>query len=116
MRSTTCHSTVSTEAPSLPELPYLEANPSVLDHVVVSPNLKLLDPNVVAQMALTSGKRELITAYQLDQTGGVIKLPNVDLTQVQFVQDQIITAGITEETPYGLLRKVVKVDTVGAML
>jgi hypothetical protein len=105
-----------TEEPAATELP------PVLDatnlgetfgpgRIVLANDLKMLSPELIAQMEPVNEESDTITAAQLDATGGVIKFVMAD--PQTFSKGQVISTGITEDTPYGLLRKVVDVNEVG---
>jgi hypothetical protein len=80
--------------------------------IVFASDLLMLTPDLIAQMEPAYDDSDTITAAELDATGGDIKFIQMDASMFQV--GQIISTGVSDETPYGLLRKVVDVNQVGS--
>lgn len=79
----------------------------------VSQNLMVIDPATLELMApIEDGQ---VTAEGLDTlTDGVINFPGATENMIQLAQGDIVASGVTDKTPFGLLRKVTDVSVSDA--
>jgi len=101
------------ESPVVIDATNLELTMKAPRQILLAENLLTLNPELISKIEPISG--DTITAAQLDQPGanGLIRFADVDLSAVQFTPGQIIVTDVTEEIPFGLLRKVVEVNPTG---
>jgi hypothetical protein len=110
---TACEPQPPAERPAGAETSNPENTAAPSGQVVLAQNLTVLDPATIELMAPV--EQGTVTAAALEtQTGGVITFPGATKSRIALNPGDVLAAGVTNKTPFGLLRKVTDVNETPA--
>lgn len=112
---TACAPQTPPETAPVPEATNQENTVETPGQIVVAQNLAILDPSTIELMAPV--EQNTVTAAALDAVpGGIITFPGATKSMINLDQGDVLVSGVTDKTPFGLLRKVIDVSETPAGL